>query len=158
MHILTNFTSALPEPTFNYTSNINQKAQSPPKLDPLNTPNGDIPSPATSPNKVNGAYPGMDPTTRDNGSLEPKNRTVKPLDTQNWFQKVEEIKVTIAPEREGFIFKHVNYIVESQTRSSIVLRRFSDFWWLMEVLAKRYPFRALPNLPPKKMGGSKPIS
>ncbi|KAI8137121.1 hypothetical protein BJV82DRAFT_525877 [Fennellomyces sp. T-0311] len=145
---------ALPEPTFNYTANANHRVQSP-KLDPLNTTNGETPIPResnTSP-KVNGAYPGMDSTTRDNGSLEPKNRTVKPLDTQNWFQKVEEIKVTIAPEREGFIFKHVNYIVESQKRSSIVLRRFSDFWWLMEILARRYPFRALPNLPPKKVGG-----
>ncbi|CAO3612671.1 unnamed protein product [Cunninghamella echinulata] len=79
--------------------------------------------------------------------------TKKKLDTRNWFKHIEEIKVTIAPEREGFIFKHVNYIVESQKRSSIVLRRFSDFWWLMEVLARRYPFRMLPNLPPKKLGG-----
>ncbi|KAI8070910.1 hypothetical protein BC940DRAFT_339721 [Gongronella butleri] len=77
----------------------------------------------------------------------------KKLDTRNWFKNVEEIKVTIAPEREGFIFKHVNYIIESQKRSSIVLRRFSDFWWLMEVLNRRYPFRMLPNLPPKKLGG-----
>jgi hypothetical protein len=66
---------------------------------------------------------------------------------------MEEIRLTIAPEREGFIFKHVNYIVTSQKRSSIVLRRFSDFWWLMEILAGRYPFRMLPNLPPKKLGG-----
>ncbi|KAI8371710.1 uncharacterized protein BYT42DRAFT_581235 [Radiomyces spectabilis] len=77
----------------------------------------------------------------------------KRLDTRNWFKQLEEIKVTIAPEREGFIFKHVNYIVESQKRSSIVLRRFSDFWWLQEVLLRRYPLRSLANLPPKKLGG-----
>ncbi|KAL0083634.1 hypothetical protein J3Q64DRAFT_1679555 [Phycomyces blakesleeanus] len=81
------------------------------------------------------------------------NPNPNPINTTNWFQQLEEVKVTIAPEREGFIFKHVNYIVESQKRSSIVLRRFSDFWWLMEVLVRRYPFRALPSLPPKKMGG-----
>ncbi|KAI8335140.1 hypothetical protein BC941DRAFT_431363 [Chlamydoabsidia padenii] len=75
------------------------------------------------------------------------------LNTTNWFKNMEEIRLTIAPEREGFIFKHVNYIVTSQKRSSIVLRRFSDFWWLMEILARRYPFRMLPNLPPKKLGG-----
>lgn len=75
------------------------------------------------------------------------------LNTTNWFKHMEEIRLTIAPEREGFIFKHVNYIVTSQKRSSIVLRRFSDFWWLMEILAGRYPFRMLPNLPPKKLGG-----
>lgn len=80
------------------------------------------------------------------------NRT---LDTHHWFQHLEEITVTVAPEKEGFIFKHVNYIVTNEKRSSIVLRRYSDFWWLLEVLLRRYPFRALPNLPPKKLGGSK---
>lgn len=84
-----------------------------------------------------------------------ETKPTRTLNTQNWFQKIEEIKVTIAPEREGFIFKHVNYIVESQKRSSIVLRRYSDFWWLMEVLSRRYPFRMLPNIPPKKVTGSK---
>ncbi|KAI9469069.1 MAG: hypothetical protein EXX96DRAFT_512860 [Benjaminiella poitrasii] len=79
------------------------------------------------------------------------------LDTRHWFQNLEEVTVTVAPEREGFIFKHVNYIVTNEKRSSIVLRRYSDFWWLMEVLLRRYPFRALPNLPPKKLGGSKLI-
>ncbi|KAI7904535.1 uncharacterized protein BX663DRAFT_484668 [Cokeromyces recurvatus] len=75
------------------------------------------------------------------------------LDTSHWFENLEEIAVTIAPEREGFIFKHVNYIITNEKRSSIVLRRYSDFWWLMEVLLCRYPFRIIPNLPPKKLGG-----
>ncbi|SAM06485.1 hypothetical protein [Absidia glauca] len=89
-------------------------------------------------------------------SSPPQHDTQQPqqkLNTTNWFKHMEEIRLTIAPEREGFIFKHVNYIVTSQKRSSIVLRRFSDFWWLMEILAGRYPFRMLPNLPPKKLGG-----
>ncbi|KAI9280716.1 hypothetical protein BY458DRAFT_500147 [Sporodiniella umbellata] len=75
------------------------------------------------------------------------------LDTRHWFENVEQVAITVAPEREGFIFKHVNYIVTNEKRSSIVLRRYSDFWWLWEVLLKRYPFRAIPNLPPKKFGG-----
>ncbi|CAO3592989.1 unnamed protein product [Absidia cylindrospora] len=84
---------------------------------------------------------------------QPEQQSIQKLNTKNWFKSIEEIRLTIAPEREGFIFKHVNYIVTSQKRSSIVLRRFSDFWWLMEILARRYPFRMLPNLPPKKLGG-----
>ncbi|KAI9491369.1 hypothetical protein BDB00DRAFT_789625 [Zychaea mexicana] len=161
---------ALPEPTFNINNSSNNSYHSrqssatapTPKSDPLSNVlmNGDnISTPSSPPKspKVNGAYPGMDAastTTTIRDSNETKHRTTKSLDTQSWFQKVEEIKVTIAPEREGFIFfKHVNYIVESQKRSSIVLRRFSDFWWLMEVLGRRYPFRALPTLPPKKVGG-----
>jgi hypothetical protein len=63
------------------------------------------------------------------------------------------IKVNVAPEKEGFLFNHTNYVVESQQRSSVVLRRYSDFFWLLETLVKRYPFRILPNLPPKKLGG-----
>src|SRR5207302_10270412 len=61
--------------------------------------------------------------------------------------------INFAPEREGFLFKHVNYIVESQKRDTTVVRRYSDFWWLMECLVKRYPFRILPALPAKKIGG-----
>ncbi|CAG8542865.1 7661_t:CDS:10 [Paraglomus occultum] len=65
----------------------------------------------------------------------------------------EQITVNFASEREGFLFmKHVNYIVECSLRSTRVIRRYSDFWWLMECLVKKYPFRILPALPPKKIG------
>ncbi|RIA94928.1 hypothetical protein C1645_758680 [Glomus cerebriforme] len=69
-----------------------------------------------------------------------------------WFLDMDVITIKFAPEREGFLFKHVNYIVESQKRETTVVRRYSDFWWLMECLVKRYPFRILPALPPKKIG------
>ncbi|KAG0182581.1 Sorting nexin mvp1 [Apophysomyces sp. BC1034] len=113
------------------------KRTAPPVVSPL-----DI-APKNTANGNGSSYPGMSKPT----DTKPK------MDSRNWFQNLEEVKVTIAPERAGFIFKHVNYIVESQKRSSIVLRRYSDFWWLMEVLLRRYPFRMLPNLPPKKLGG-----
>ncbi|KAL1925654.1 uncharacterized protein VTP21DRAFT_537 [Calcarisporiella thermophila] len=70
-----------------------------------------------------------------------------------WYLDMDTVKVNISPEREGFLFKHVNYIVESQRHGSTVVRRYSDFWWLMEVLVQRYPFRILPHMPPKKIGG-----
>ncbi|CAG8563346.1 17336_t:CDS:10 [Funneliformis caledonium] len=73
-------------------------------------------------------------------------------DEFQWFMDVDVISIKFAPEREGFLFKHVNYIVESQRRETSVVRRYSDFWWLMECLVKRYPFRILPALPPKKIG------
>ncbi|KAF7725871.1 Sorting nexin mvp1 [Apophysomyces ossiformis] len=75
------------------------------------------------------------------------------IQSYKWFEDMDQIKVTLASEKEGFIFKHVNYVVESQQRSSIVSRRYSDFYWLWEMLIKRYPFRVIPNLPPKKLGG-----
>ncbi|KAI8332626.1 hypothetical protein BC941DRAFT_358857 [Chlamydoabsidia padenii] len=82
-----------------------------------------------------------------------ESKTFTKLDTTDWFTDLDNIKVVVAPEKEGFIFKHINYIVESQHRSSLVLRRYSDFFWLWEVLLKRYPCRLVPNLPPKKISG-----
>ncbi|KAG0217548.1 Sorting nexin mvp1 [Mortierella sp. GBA43] len=70
-----------------------------------------------------------------------------------WFLNVDTISIKFAPEKEGiFLFKHTNYIVESKNRATTVIRRYSDFWWMLEVLAKRFPFRILPKLPPKRLG------
>lgn len=65
----------------------------------------------------------------------------------------ENILVTLMPEKEGvFMFQHHNYEIASQRRGSKVIRRYSDFVWLLDCLNKRYPFRVLPLLPPKRMG------
>ncbi|KAF7721688.1 Sorting nexin mvp1 [Apophysomyces ossiformis] len=77
-----------------------------------------------------------------------------PIESQTWFQHLDDVTVEIAPEKEGFIFfKHVNYIVQSQQHGSTVLRRFSDFYWLWEILLLRYPYRMIPNVPAKRLGG-----
>jgi sorting nexin-8 len=56
------------------------------------------------------------------------------------------------PEKEGiFMFQHHNYEVSSVRRGSKVIRRYSDFVWLLDCLHKRYPFRVLPLLPPKRV-------
>lgn len=85
--------------------------------------------------------------------IEAVRTTYNPLSTD--IVIVEEI-----PEREGILFKHTNYLVKhlivlpdtdpSSDRS--VIRRYSDFVWLQEVLLKKYPFRMIPELPPKKIG------
>lgn len=72
-----------------------------------------------------------------------------------WFRDLDHVSVSRTLEKEGFLFKHINYEVESEKLGCKVLRRFSDFWWLWEVLLRRYPYRIMPNLPPKKLGGSK---
>lgn len=65
----------------------------------------------------------------------------------------ENVIVTLMPEKEGmFMFQHHNYEVASLRRGSKVIRRYSDFVWLLDCLHKRYPFRILPLLPPKRMG------
>ena len=71
----------------------------------------------------------------------------------------EHIIVTMLPEKEGmFMFQHRNYEVKSVRRGSTVVRRYSDFVWLLDCLHKRYPFRQLPLLPPKRVAGTVPLS
>ena len=66
----------------------------------------------------------------------------------------ENIVITLLPEKEGmFMFQHHNYQVASARRGSKVVRRYSDFVWLLDCLQKRYPFRQFPLLPPKRVGG-----
>jgi hypothetical protein len=72
-----------------------------------------------------------------------------------WFMDLDHITVSRAAQKEGFLFKHINYELESEKLGSKVLRRYSDFWWLCDLLLKRYPFRIVPSLPQKKLGGSK---
>ncbi|KAI9891481.1 MAG: Sorting nexin mvp1 [Vezdaea aestivalis] len=62
----------------------------------------------------------------------------------------EVVTITLLPEKEGmFMFQHRNYQVASARRGSKVVRRYSDFVWLLDCLHKRYPFRRIPLLPPK---------
>ncbi|KAL8860702.1 MAG: hypothetical protein Q9178_002732 [Gyalolechia marmorata] len=64
----------------------------------------------------------------------------------------ETVAVTLLPEKEGmFMFQHRNYEVKSARRGSTVIRRYSDFVWLLDCLHKKYPFRQLPLLPPKRV-------
>lgn len=64
----------------------------------------------------------------------------------------ETVTVTAIAEKEGmFMFQHRNYEVTSARRNSKVIRRYSDFVWLLDCLHKRYPFRQLPLLPPKRV-------
>ncbi|KAI8884756.1 PX-domain-containing protein [Backusella circina FSU 941] len=70
-----------------------------------------------------------------------------------WFMDLDHITVSRAAQKEGFLFKHINYELESEKLGSKVLRRYSDFWWLCDLLLKRYPFRIVPSLPQKKLGG-----
>ena len=83
------------------------------------------------------------------------------------------VRVREIPEKEGLVFKHINYLIShtikyseeyvqndsnnnnnnnssSNNGETKVIRRYSDFAWLVEVLWKKYPFRLIPELPPKK--------
>lgn len=72
------------------------------------------------------------------------------------------ISIVEIPEKEGIVFKHINYLVSHNVslndmdppNGRKVIRRYSDFVWLFEVLLKKYPFRMVPGLPPKRFNGS----
>jgi sorting nexin-8 len=64
----------------------------------------------------------------------------------------ETISISVLNEKEGmFMFQHRHDQVFSPKRQSKVVRRYSDFVWLLDCLHKRYPFRQLPLLPPKRV-------
>lgn len=155
---------------------IDTTSQPPPPPQPLPQPKPQLTKPSQSPVKESPASPNTapvasprtissqqqpSPSTYQTHSSTVAQRALTPerprvrgsTDNYQWFLDRDLIKVNVAPEKEGFLFKHTNYVVESQQRSSVVLRRYSDFFWLLETLVKRYPFRILPNLPPKKLGG-----
>ncbi|KAK6904423.1 hypothetical protein I203_105236 [Kwoniella mangroviensis CBS 8507] len=68
-----------------------------------------------------------------------------------YWKDLEQVEVALIPEKEGWFLQ--KYRVESDKRSSgPVSRRYSDFVWLLDCLIKRYPFRLLPSLPPKRIG------
>ncbi|GME98066.1 unnamed protein product [[Candida] boidinii] len=86
----------------------------------------------------------------------------------------DKIIVTVKeiPEKEGLVFKHINYLIshnikfsseyiqqEGQKGNTIkVIRRYSDFAWLIEILWKKYPYRLIPELPPKKFSSTSSTS
>lgn len=97
-----------------------------------------------------------------NGFSEPVDRSIADLRASRVSRSmgasrvvngVEEIvTVNTLQEKEGmFMFQHRNYEVASTRRNSKVIRRYSDFVWLLDSLHKVYPFRQLPLLPPKRV-------
>lgn len=94
-----------------------------------------------------GGNPGEQPDRAPNRSIGGLGRTGSSIE--------ETIVVTLMPEKEGLLFfQHHNYEVTNPRRGSKVVRRYSDFVWLLDCLHKRYPFRVLPLLPPKRVAGT----
>ncbi|KAF0544214.1 sorting nexin [Gigaspora margarita] len=147
----------LPEPiltnleSLNFNRDLSSFSTSRPPSMPLQT---DDPWAMPSAHTLNPSYSSQTNFPTNNNINAPAIITTMPSEDEfQWFLDTDlTITVKIAPERDGFLFKHVNYIVESQRHQTTVTRRYSDFWWLMECLVKKYPYRILPDLPPKKIG------
>ncbi|EDQ87591.1 uncharacterized protein MONBRDRAFT_33245 [Monosiga brevicollis MX1] len=72
--------------------------------------------------------------------------------TYREFEESEFVQVMLG-HATGMLKKHTNYEVFSKRKSTTVSRRFSDFEPLDAYLRKRYPYRIIPQLPPKTFGG-----
>ncbi|ORY92624.1 hypothetical protein BCR35DRAFT_298091 [Leucosporidium creatinivorum] len=130
---------------------------------------------ATSQPKTNGhsSTPSLSyPTTTSNGfsnSLpsssspphdeEPHDRLPEPAEglgydptTEGWaLGRQKTVEVQMRDELEGMLgWRHNTWFVACE-QGPTVQRRYSDFTWLLTCLTKRYPFRMLPSLPPKRV-------
>ncbi|XP_033630679.1 sorting nexin-8-like isoform X1 [Asterias rubens] len=68
--------------------------------------------------------------------------------------ELDSISINLVPEKKGLLLKHVEYEIKSEYLKSCVMRRYSDFDSLYDMLTSRYPYRMVPRLPPKKMLGA----
>ncbi|PIL25125.1 hypothetical protein GSI_13014 [Ganoderma sinense ZZ0214-1] len=83
-----------------------------------------------------------------NGAPSNINGTGLPRD---WWKKQETVFVNVLGQ-QGFILNRYLVYEISSDRGAPVPRRYSEFVFLWDVLVKRYPFRLLPALPPKRIG------
>ncbi|KAI0731335.1 hypothetical protein C8Q76DRAFT_718528 [Earliella scabrosa] len=70
---------------------------------------------------------------------------------REWWKKQENVYVNVLGQ-QGFILNRYLVYEVSSDRGTPVPRRYSEFVFLWDVLVKRYPFRLLPALPPKRIG------
>ncbi|PCH44336.1 hypothetical protein WOLCODRAFT_138943 [Wolfiporia cocos MD-104 SS10] len=70
---------------------------------------------------------------------------------REWWKKQEAVYVNVLGQ-QGFLLNRYLVYEVSTDRGTPVPRRYSEFVFLWDCLVKRYPFRLLPALPPKRVG------
>ncbi|KXS10089.1 hypothetical protein M427DRAFT_191706 [Gonapodya prolifera JEL478] len=158
-----------PSPQSSLSSDVHNRPASAvaslPPADPwqLPTSNGQTSSPSTT--LTAGRLSTSTPPPADNMTSDeqpphspprpPKSPTFTPFDIPPSAAAerlpADRVSVRLASERGGVVFKHVNYVLQSATYRTPVVRRYSDFVWLADVLQRRYPMRLLTQLPPKRV-------
>ncbi|KAJ4372790.1 Sorting nexin mvp1 [Didymella sp. IMI 355093] len=114
--------------------------------------NGGSGQPYNAPDLNSGGFQDA-PASGNNGSGHPSGLSGSLGRLPGGSGNEEVITITAIAEKEGlFMFQHRNYEVGSNRRANKVVRRYSDFVWLLDCLHKRFPFRQLPLLPPKRVG------
>jgi len=99
--------------------------------------------PWTTPANIENVAPGLPaPASRTIGTGLPKD----------WYRRQERVGVEVHGI-EGFIFNRYTVYELTTERGSPVHRRYSEFVFLYDILIRRYPFRLVHGLPPKRIGG-----
>ena len=65
--------------------------------------------------------------------------------------RLDDITIEPVAQKKGLIVRHVEYSVKSEKFRSEVVRRYSDFQTLQDLLLARFPYRLVPRLPPAKL-------
>ncbi|KAL8292474.1 hypothetical protein RQP46_001086 [Phenoliferia psychrophenolica] len=124
--------------------------------------NGNGPPPATT---MSSSPPSYGTLSQMHGSIFEEDEMANPFganlpaagglgygDGEEWaLGRQDKVEVVQREELGGWIFQHTLWYVRCEKTSSNVERRYSDFTWLLESLTRRYPFRLLPVLPPKRL-------
>ncbi|KAI5118686.1 hypothetical protein M0805_003623 [Coniferiporia weirii] len=70
---------------------------------------------------------------------------------REWWKRQERVQIRLLG-MQGFILNRYMMYEISSERGVPVSRRYSEFVFLWDCLVRRYPFRLLPQLPPKRVG------
>ncbi|KAI9510052.1 hypothetical protein F5148DRAFT_977311 [Russula earlei] len=68
-----------------------------------------------------------------------------------WWKRLEKVTVRFSGQ-QGFVLNRYMLYGITTERGGTVQRRYSEFAFLWDCLVRRYPFRLLPQLPPKRIG------
>ncbi|KAI0272764.1 hypothetical protein BC834DRAFT_966732 [Gloeopeniophorella convolvens] len=68
-----------------------------------------------------------------------------------WWRRQEKVALQFAGQ-QGFVLNRYMVYGITTERAGTVQRRYSEFAFLWDCLVRRYPFRLLPQLPPKRIG------
>lgn len=63
----------------------------------------------------------------------------------------KKVSIHLGPQLEGSLLRKHHVWVVTCEQGGATERRYSDFVWLLDCLTRRYPFRLLPQLPPKSI-------
>ncbi|KIJ55199.1 hypothetical protein M422DRAFT_151099 [Sphaerobolus stellatus SS14] len=101
-------------------------------------------SPFRTPSYTNGITPGGSgaPTSGSiaGGGMPPQ-----------WWKKQDTANVVLHGQQGFLLNRYMVYAVSTTVRGEPVHRRYSEFSFLWDGLVRRYPFRLLPALPPKRV-------